>query len=424
MNKLAELKKKLADLKGKGLNIIEAAEQDGRDMTAEEQDQYDVISADIDTVKGEIETVERLANARRSMEALPSPAGRTQVNDLDPATTHGFKGVDEFAHVVRDATLNPAGADRRLMGAPTDTHQGGQASGEGYEVPPDMRDSIFEVVEAQDEFAGLVDEEPTSKREVKSLADETTPWSATGVQANWRAEGNQMTPTKLATDARSVPLHELYAFVLATDELMEDAPRLASRITRRAGEAIAWKRNSSMIYGTGAGQPLGWMNSAAMLTLAKEGGQAADTILAKNVLKMYSRLLVLPGDRPFWLINRDCVPELMTMMIGDKPMWVPPSGLADAPGGMLLGYPVRFSEHAKSLGDKGDIQLISPKGYYALRRESGPKFAQSMHLYFDFAIEAFRWTFRFGGQPHLSKPVEPAHGSASKSHFLTLAERA
>lgn len=112
------------------------------------------------------------------------------------------------------------------------------------------------------------------------------------------------------------------------------------------------------------------------------------------------------------------------MTVGDRPIWMPPNGLADAPGGMLLGLPVMLSEHARTLGDKGDLQLISPKGYYALKRESGPKFAQSMHLYFDYAIEAFRWTFRFGGQPHLSKPVDPANGAATKSHFVALAERA
>lgn len=301
---------------------------------------------------------------------------------------------------------------------------GGASSGEGYEVPPEFRDSIFEVVSDLDEFGPLVDEEPTSKREVKGLADETTPWGGSGVTANWRAEGSQMSASKLATSPRSTPLHELYAFVLATEELLEDAPRLADRITRKAGQAIAWKKNSAMVYGTGSGQPLGWMNGGALVTVPKEGSQSADTILANNVINMFSRLLRMPGDNPFWLANSDTLPQLMTMTIGDRPIWMPPNGLVDAPGGILLGLPVRLSEHAKTLGDKGDLQLISPKGYYALRREGGAKFAQSMHLYFDFAIEAFRWTFRFGGQPHLSQPVSPANGNTTKSHFVTLAERA
>ena len=228
----------------------------------------------------------------------------------------------------------------------------------------------------------------------------------------------------MVTDPRVTPVHELYAFVLATEELLEDAPRLSARLTRKAGQAIAWKKNDAMVYGTGAGQPLGWFNAPALVSIAKESGQSADTLDDQNIIKMYARLLVVPGDQPFWLANRDTVPQLMTLQIGDKPMWVGTNGLVDAPNGILMGYPLRLSEHGRTLGDKGDIQLISPKGYYALRRTSGPQFAQSMHLYFDYAIEAFRWTFRFGGQPHLSAPVSPANGANTRSHFVTLDERA
>jgi Phage capsid family. len=103
---------------------------------------------------------------------------------------------------------------------------------------------------------------------------------------------------------------------------------------------------------------------------------------------------------------------------------MPANGLAEAPGGFLLGLPIRFSEFASTVGDLGDIQLISPRGYYGVRRAEGVRFASSIHLYFDYATEAFRWTFRYGGQPHLSAPVSPANGSATKSHFVTLAARA
>jgi len=425
MKKLAELKNKLADLKADGIKLVDAAENEGREMTAEEQDRYDSIVANIEATNAEIAGIEKLAEQRRTMEAVVTTpgGGRNAVHDPNPETTGGFKSLGEFAHAVRNAQVS-GNVDRRLFGAPTNVHEGGASSGEGYMVPSEFSDGIFEVVADLDEFGPLVDEEPTSKREVKSIADETTPWGSSGVQASWRSEGKQMSPSKLVTDPRSLPLHECYAFVLCTDELMEDAPLMQSRMTRKAGQAIAWKKNNAMVYGSGVGRPLGWMESNALVTVPKEGSQSADTLLAANVLKMYSRLLVLPGDSPFWLTNRDTIPQLATMTIGDKPIWMPPNGLMDAPGGMLMGYPVRFSEHAKTLGDLGDLQLISPKGYHALRREAGPKFAQSMHLYFDYAIEAFRWTFRFGGQPHLSAPVSPANGSATKSHFVALAERA
>ena len=39
-------------------------------------------------------------------------------------------------------------------------------------------------------------------------------------------------------------------------------------------------------------------------------------------------------------------------------------------------------------------------------------------------LRAFRWIFRVGGQPVLSAPVSPAKGSATKSHFVVLDDRA
>jgi HK97 family phage major capsid protein len=441
MKKLAELQTRLKALKAEGLEIVEAAEADDRDLTEDEAARIAEIQSNVEDVNGQIEALERRAEARRSMEAISGhggqdvPAGhraygQNRVDDLNPATTGGFKDIAEFASCVRQASRPGAVVDDRLrtLGAPTNFHTGGGDAGEGFNVPPQYRDEIFEVMQGVDELSPLLDEETTAARRVEMLANEETPWGSSGVQANWRSEGTQMSASKLDDEARSVPLHEIYAFVLATAELLEDAPRMAGRLTRRAGQALAWKRNQATIYGTGVGQPLGWFSSGALITVAKEGSQAADTIQAENVLKMISRLAVVPGDTPIWIANRNTIPELATMTIGDQPVWSG-ANMANGPfAGLLLGYPVLFSEHARTLGDAGDLHLVSPRGYYALRRDTGPQLATSIHLYFDYNIEAFRWMTRFGGQPHLSAPIDaPTAGGGSnnsKSHFVTLAERA
>jgi len=47
-----------------------------------------------------------------------------------------------------------------------------------------------------------------------------------------------------------------------------------------------------------------------------------------------------------------------------------------------------------------------------------------MHVYFDQSLKTFRWRLRLDGKTILSKPVTPPKGSLTKSHFVTLAERA
>lgn len=426
MSKLQKLKQRLGELKAEGLKIVEAAEKDERDFTDDESAKFAAIETDIKDLEKDIATEEAMIERRRTMQGAAPTGPRIEVHEPDPELTGGFKDIGEFAVAVHGAVnANRVGGavDSRLV-AVAGAHQGGGSAGEGYSLPPQYRDQVWEVVSQVDEYGPLIDEEPTARREVKLMADETTPWGTSGIKAYWRSEGSKMNATQLSDEGRNVQLHELYTLALATEELLEDAPRLGNRLTNKAGQAIAYKKNLGIVEGTGAGQPLGWSKSAALITVGKESGQAADTIVTANVIKMFSRLQMIPGDRPFWKVNQDTLPQLMTMTIGDRPIWIPPTGLAGAPGGFLLGLPVRFSEFAQTLGDKGDIELISPKGYYGARRASGPQFATSIHLYFDYGLQAFRWMFRYGGQPHLSAPINPKNGSATKSHFVTLAERA
>jgi HK97 family phage major capsid protein len=433
MNKrYQKLLQERADLVKQAKAIFNLAEQEGRDLTADEKATDDGINTRLEEIAGEIEREERRRRWEREVAAVPdanmtqAQRGIESVRDRredDPR--RGFADMADFALAVRAASHPGGYIDERLHigAAPSNQMQSAGSSGEGYETPPAMREAIWELVFEEGNLINEVDNEPTSKNAVTLNADESTPWGSTGVQAYWRSQSSQMTGSKEHKDARLVKLHELYAFVLAEEELLEDAPRLADRLTRKSARAIDFKINQAFFGGTGAGQPLGWFTSGALVTVAKETSQTADTIVAANVAKMYAR--IINPSQSTWFVNQDAFPQLMTMTLGNQPIWTPPStGFVNAPGGLLLGRPVRFSEQCETLGDKGDIQLVNPMGYYSPTKSGAPAFAESIHLYFDYNIKAFRWIFRIGGQPHLSAPVSPNKGSATRSHFVTLAARA
>ena len=384
--------------------------------------------------RDELEAAE--ATARRSglLDGLRSSASRISVRSFepDPSRTGGFANLAEFATTVRMASGqfgDPTGAVARLgeatqlMAAPTNFHRE-SGSSDGFMVPPAFREQVYELMlDDQAALLNAVDSEPTSGNQVDMLRDETTPWGSSGVKAYWRSEGSQMTPSRLATEPSSVKLHEMYAFVLATEELLEDAPRLNARLTKQAARAINWKASEAIMHGTGAGQPLGWVQSDALVTVGKETSQAADTIVAEDVAKMFSRMLPSSLPRAVWYCNSDILPQLMALKdAAGNSVWFP--NYQQSPAGVLMGRPLIPLEHCPTLGDLGDLQFVDPMGYYSPRKSSGVSFAESMHLYFDYNIRAFRWTFRIGGQPYLSAAVSPAKGSATKSHFVGLAARA
>jgi len=436
---LKALRARAAEIKNE-FNAIAVAST-GRAMNAEERAKFDALKAEAETNRDMLAMAEQFNADERTAATVAdsdvdaaATASRLIVG-VDRATLDKNRGFKSLAHFARDvqAACMPGGRVSQLLGrlfaAPSNVSQEGGTS-EGYEVPAAFAEQIFQLMFAPDGLLEKVNPEPTAKNAVDVEGDETTPWGATGVQAKWRAENTQIVGSKASTNLRTVRLHELFAFVTASQELLEDGPRLSDRLTNKAAQAIKWKADEAIMFGTGAGQPLGWMNAACLVTVAAEGGQATATIVIANILKMFSRLLA-QGGSPFWIVNRDTIPQLATIQIGNYPVFVPPmQGIAGAPNGTLLGLPIMYSEHAQTLGTKGDVQLVNPIGYYAAVKETGSQdgvngleFAQSIHLYFDYNLTAFRWTFRLGGQPYLSAAVSPAKGSNTKSHFVTLAAR-
>ncbi|MFQ5535462.1 MAG: phage major capsid protein [Sphingomonadales bacterium] len=428
--KLDELKRRYAAAIKKAEAIVKAAESNDDGLLDEQQTlDYEAVIAEADDLRADIDRREKLishqAAARESNGRQTVPAAPNSGQARDEA--NGFASIAEFATSVQRAQVGGV-VDQRLgqiSAATGDNFHREGGSSDGYMVPPQFVQEIWQVVFDAEDLIGRFNPEPTQSNQVIIPVDETTPWGSTGVQANWADEGGAFSESRLASVSRNVNLHKLYAFVTASDELLEDAPRLRNRLTQKAGEAIRYKASDSLIYGTGAGQPLGYFNSDAVISVAKEGGQAADTVQVDNITKMFSRMLAGGLADAFWLVNMDVFPQLASLTIGDQPVFTSPvPGLTAAPNGALLGRPIIFSEHAKTLGDKGDIQFVSPRGYYSTTKTGGLKFASSIHLLFDQGKEAFRWTFRFGGQPYLSAPVSPDNGNNTKSHFVTLDERA
>lgn len=426
-NEAREVAKRLEDR-------LQTAIDENRDLAAEEETAQADDEKTLKRLTGQIQRAQTLMASVAAIGLVVSPVAAPAAPAALPATVPavarpaldngGFAHIAEFAQAVRLA--NPAaGSNFRMddrLAAPTNvqTEQGDTAG--SYLVPAEFRQQIVDLVYGEDDpVMDLISPSPTSSNRVVGLGDESTPWGDSGIQAYWRVEAEQMTPSKAALTPRETKMNELYAFVLATEELLEDAPRVADLLTRKAAGAIRWKTVEGYIYGDGVEKPLGFFTSDALISVAKEAAQDADTIVRQNVAKMFARMI--NPNQAVWLANADTLPSLIDLKTdAGVPIWHP--NFQQSPGGTLLGRPIIYTEHAKTVGDKGDLMFVNPMGYEAFRKQGGVQFADSIHLYFDYNLRAFRWIFRVGGQPVLSKPVQPNNGSATKSHFVALADRA
>ncbi|MDB5458144.1 MAG: phage major capsid protein [Caulobacter sp.] len=432
---LAQLQAEAREIATRQAARLQSALDANRDLTPEEETADASDASRLAELQASIARATALqqrlstASAIALAPAAAAPPARTASPLAEPQPRNnasGFRNLAEFGTAVRLA--NPAAGnafrmDERLAAPTNVVMETGDAAG-SYLVPAEFRDEIIRLVYddgGSDPILDLIAPKPTASNRVGGIGSETTPWGTGGVQARWRVEGEQMTPSRTGLKPREVKLNEVYAFVLATEEVLEDAPRLQYLLTNESAAAIRWKVGDAFMNADGIEKPLGWLASDALVTVAKETGQAADSVVRQNVGKMFARM-INPGQA-VWLGNSDIMPSIMDLKTDlGQPVWFP--NYQEAPGGTLLGRPVYFTEHAQTIGDLGDLQFVNPNGYDAYRKQNGVTFADSIHLYFDYNIRAFRWIFRVGGQPLLSAPVAPANGSNSKSHFVALAARA
>jgi HK97 family phage major capsid protein len=446
---LRNLQARKAKLAGDARAIADAAAAASREMTEDEEKQFDALVADI----GKVDTGINREISLASIEAgVDIPAGTRDIVVIERSKDDpkgGFRSFGEFCQAVLGSSMQGARVDPRLVydregaqaAAPTTFGSTLSGADGGFLIPPEFSTDIYQLSLQEDAFLPLTDNvELSTSNSMVFPKDETTPWGTDGIRAYWQAEGQAGTQTKPKLTAEMMRLHKLMALIPLTDELMADARALETYIPGKVAASIRWKTNEAFLFGVGGGTPVGAFlaGGGPSIIQAKETSQATGTVVPLNLARMQARLLPGSFGRSIWLIANDILPLITTLTLGNYPIYLPPmgnyGGIVGAPSspggtplqtpyGMLLGRPVYLSQHAGAAGAQGDIMLADWKGYRTITKAGGLETATSMHLYFDADATAFRTIFRVDGQPILQAPVNQAKGSNTLSHFIQLAAR-
>lgn len=341
----------------------------------------------------------------------------------------GWKDIGEIAHAVKRHALGQ-GTDKRLeesrVKAPTNYMNESVGADGGYLIAPDFLQEIMRYTFNEEALLPLTRQITTSGNTITVPKDETTPWGTDGVQVYWLSEAAVKPDSKPKLGEVNLTLHKMAALVPVSDEMLEDSFIALGQYLRDAVSArIREKTNAAIVAGTGAGQPLGFKNSGALVTVAKEAAQAADTFVAANAAKMYATLPSDSMNNAVWLHHSTVFPQLVTMVLGEQPVWLAGNRTIEGrPFSTLFGARTMFSEQCEILGDKGDVYLADLRQYLTVTKSTGIQEEMSIHLYFDRDLTAFRFVFRMAGMPWPSAPITQKKGGGQLSPFVTLEARA
>lgn len=247
-----------------------------------------------------------------------------------------------------------------------------------------------------------------------------------GIVGYWTEEGAALTESAASFSQILLDAKKLTAYSEAPNELLTDSIiSFEAFIADILPEAIAWYEDVAFFTGTGVGEPLGFLNAAAAISVTKQSGQVADTIVWQNIAKMFSRMLPSSLGRAVWVASIDTFPELATMALsvgtGGSAVWL--SNGVSGPPMTILGRPVIFTEKSPVLGDAGDISFVD-FGHYLIGDRQLMTASSSPHYKFANDKTAFRVVERVDGRAWVQSAITPKNGGATLSPIVKIAARA
>lgn len=248
-----------------------------------------------------------------------------------------------------------------------------------------------------------------------------------GMVAYWGEEAAALTDASAKFGRVVLDAKKLTGLSVVPNELIADSLiSFAALIERLWPQALAWYEDVAFMVGTGVGEPLGFLGNSATVAVAKESGQAADTIVLENVIKMYSRMLPSSLSRGIWICSPDALPELFTMALsvgtgGGPVMLTNAAGPAPV---TIFGRPLVVSEKARTVGDQGDLAFVD-LSYYLVGDRQIMTASSSTDWKFGNDQTAYRIIQRVDGRPWIQSAVTPQNGSSNTlSPFVEIAARA
>ena len=452
------LREQIATLAGQ-INTIKdnAARRENHHFTDAEMAEIKTLNAKIDGIKEQIsaygtaddiaEQSEELIPARASGEPL-NHEGRLQLGEnarapsflsgpdaegWSPMESAGYSngslGMGEMCRDIIEARVTGRRSER-LTTLSNNGHEGEKG---GFFLPNAIQKPLRDSSMNQLALLDLCDtDEDIDDYSFEIPVDDTQPWYTNrGLQARNAPEGATAGESELSLDKRRLELGKVQIMVKVTDRLMKTVSALGRVVQNKAAKALAWKISQQIAYGNGVNQAYGFMNSGALVTVAAEASQTADTIVAENIAKMIAAnsssesafdnliFLIHPGlvDQAH-LLEVQKTSEVLTIAQGGE------AGFARArPPRTLAGVPYRTHQICQQPGDLGDIMLVDLKEYYAPIFRGGIELKISEEAGFTEDEIYLKFTIHVGGIPYLNAPILAKNGSFQQSPFVTLAAR-
>jgi HK97 family phage major capsid protein len=249
-----------------------------------------------------------------------------------------------------------------------------------------------------------------------------------GIVGYWTEEGAALTASSASFGRIVLDAKKLTAYTEVPNELISDSiSSFQMFIDQLFPEALGFYEDDAFINGSGVGEPLGFLDAPAMISVTRAAsGNAVDFA---DVVGIYCRMLPSSLMRAVWIISPAVLSSLFKLVLATggtgnetvaPPLWLNNQSAIGGPTMTLLGRPVIVSEKVPNATSAGDISFVD-LGFYLVGDRQAMSATSSPHFKFQNDVTAYRIIERVDGRPWLNSAITPKNNGDTLSPFVKLA---
>ncbi|MGE3932366.1 MAG: phage major capsid protein [Rhodospirillaceae bacterium] len=377
--------------------ILDAAETEKRELTTEERANFDTAMAAAETLKADIERVERLeaeeragaasrgpqtvadqrpgqgGDAAREVAAAEREARSRAINEF---MRHGMNGMGEESRALMQRLYHELPAEVRAQTITT--------SGGGYLIPQDT--SLAAAIDtAMLAFGGMIEAAET----INTATGASLPWPSVDDTSNEGAIlpiNTQDTEQAITFGQTSLDAYVYTSkIVLVPYQLLQDsAVNVDGLVGTLLGERIARIQNRHFTVGSGSSQP----NGIVTASTAGKTAASSSTVTGDELIDLVHS--VDPAYRPnARFMFKDSTLQVVKKLKDSQNqyLWFPTLGAREPD--TLAGYPYVINQHMAGMEASAKSIIFGALNKYLIRRVQGITLLRLTERYADYLQVGF-----------------------------------
>ncbi|WP_200760463.1 phage major capsid protein [Effusibacillus dendaii] len=411
MRNIIEMRQQRAALVQQARDILNKAESENRDLTAEETQEYDRIMADVDRRAAEIEREERLqgienelTRSSRTVVVDPNAVPNQQRADQKLHETDEYRSA--FWQAVRQGQNALDHEQVRMLLDPevralvTQTNTAG-----GYLVPNEFERTLVEKLLPFNVMRGLATVITTSSGTTQ------IPVESDFGTAQWIGEGAAYTDTDSTFAQVTLSAYKLTTMIKVSEELLNDSAfnidnYVASAFARRMGTT----EEAAFVNGDGTGKPTGVVSGATQGKVGATGQTTSVTV--DDIIDLYHSLKRPYRPTATWMLA-DATAKAIRKLKDSTGQFIWQPGLQAGQPDRLLSRPVAISDNVPAMAASAKSILFGDFSYYWIADRQGTVMQRLSELYAANGQVGFRMFKRTDGKLILPEAVVYYQNSAT-----------